>query len=545
MKRFLIAVLSLIALAGCGSSGSLILETPNARTNTVQLLDPTPDLALQGDPVRVASLRGYDAAGSLVFGPDEEVYDEDMSFSGLPLTTTRVEVNFNRGPGYTLFRHEAPVDFVSDADGLLTFREVPATAVGGKTTFTVKVVNNSAYSDDEVFVIVLGKDAAQTAFWYLNIHPNDQNQFVKFAGVDQFESVSQQLSTFPKEGPHSYSFQCPRENLISGRIYVSFGKKIQAIGLTNLNDPLSLQLPSASGFPDAQTVYEFMELSATFQPQDPNTYTLFANTSVVDFFSLGLGMTLNYHQNGQNLTETVGFVERARDLVLQEFQAATTPSEFQNFVKKDGTNTIIKVLAPVQGVAINPTGPISNFLNDPINQGWTTYASTVLNIPDNLPSRTYGYQWAGQLIAANILNMTCTLSVPGDNASLGEVSMLPKPTSRIVFFCDDDQAPAATPHNQTWRNAGTDGHKRLCSLLSAALNRGVFENYTDWDKSEKFYTRADGKYNHYAKIMHKFALDKKVYGFGYDDIYGQDPTLAEKLDDVNQVELTIPAFERI
>ncbi len=97
----------------------------------------------------------------------------------------------------------------------------------------------------------------------------------------------------------------------------------------------------------------------------------------------------------------------------------------------------------------------------------------------------------------------------------------------------------------TWKNDGSQGHKRLVSLLSAALNRGVVENYEDWNKAEKFYTRADGRYNHYSKIMHQFALNGKVYGFGYDDVYGQDPTLVSPLPQVNRLELQIPAIPRL
>lgn len=40
--------------------------------------------------------------------------------------------------------------------------------------------------------------------------------------------------------------------------------------------------------------------------------------------------------------------------------------------------------------------------------------------------------------------------------------------------------------------------------------------------------------------MHQFALNGKVYGFGYNDVYGQDPTLAQPLSAVNEVVITIP-----
>ena len=266
---------------------------------------------------------------------------------------------------------------------------------------------------------------------------------------------------------------------------------------------------------------------------------------------MGLGMTLHYQQNQQDVSETVGFVDDARNQVLKEFEAAGTPSEFRNYVKKDGTQSILRVLSPVQAVAVQPTGALSQFLQSAIDSGWNKYAGVALNIPDNLPTHTFGYQWTGVPIVNGILSMTCIKKPQGDGGtgefqSLGEVCNLPKPTSRIVFFCDDNgPRDNNVPLRNTWRNDGSDGHKRLCSLLSAALNRGVFENYPDWGSSTQFYARGDGKYNHFSKIMHKFALNSKVYGFGYDDVYGQDPTLAKTLSDVNQVVITIPKIPRL
>jgi hypothetical protein len=536
-----------VAAAAC-TPREFTPEEPEERVNTIVILEESPDLAHGGHRVKTVTLRGYDSDDEQVYGPVEETYDEEMRFIGLPHETVAVKVAYNRGPGHAMFLHRRSVDFEADEDGTLYFENVNPDPVGTRETFTVKIVNNSAYAADEVFVIVLGKDAgppttSQQAFWYLDIQPDDNNTFVPFGGVDQWESVSQPLSQMVSEGANAFSFQCPRDKLWSGRIYLSFGSKIQSIGLVNPDDPLSLQLPSASGLPGAQTVYEFMELSATFQPQAPDVYTLFANTSVVDFFSIGLGMTLHYQEAGEDTTQQVGFVDNARQLVLEEFQKSSTPAEFQNFIKKDGSDVVLKVLAPVQAVAMDPTGPLSAFLQGPIDEAWALYAQTVLNIPDDLPGHEpYGYAYSGELIIGDTLAMTCTQSVASDPDSLNEVSSLPRPTSRIVFFCDDDQAAAALPDNQTWRNRGTDGHKRLVSLLSAAINRGVFDNYANWADPNAFYSRADGKYNHYAKIMHQFAIDQKVYGFGYDDVYGQDPTLAKPLADVNQIVLTIPPF---
>lgn len=525
-------------LSGCGSSSSgdsvdsgSVFAPSSGGVNTLRVVDSDGQHSIDGHPVGRMALTGYDGQGQQVFGPVVEPYDDSMEFVGLPDSTTKVDLTYERGPGATLGTQTEPVDFTGPNNLVEITRQIPVSAsFNERKTFTVRIENKSDYPDDQVFVSVNGKNRAKTAFYYVKFGAGDNNTAEPFGPVSDWPKYSGKLSELKKEADHVYSFQCPYENLVSGRIYLSFGKKLEGIGLNNLNDPLSLQLPSPTGAPDFETLFEFMELSATNQTET-GPYTLFANTSVVDFFSIGLGMTMNSVKGA----ETVGFVDGARDKVLAEFEAPSTPSEFRTgraYVKKG--DKILRVLSPVKIVDLDPTGGLGSYLNSAIDEGWTTYASKVLNIPDTLPSHRYGFTYTGQLISNNMLPMTCT-NVPAGQSGLGETSSLPKPTTKIIFFCDD---PAPPPNS--WTNAGTDAHKRLCSLLSAALNRGVFPNYSDWGSANVFYTRGDKKYNYYSKIMHQFALDSKVYGFGYDDVYGQDPTLAEPLKDVNQVTITIP-----
>lgn len=547
-----------VTFLGCGSSQ--FSPTGNVRNrgqNTLVVLDATPDARFQGQGTAVAHVtaRGYDAEGKQIYGPVEEVYDEELVFQGFPDRTHRVLLSYKRGQGYPLATHEEAVDFVNDDDGVIVLNSIQpkALATADRPTFTVRIQNNSDYPDDQVFVSVNGKNDSKTAFYYVRFGAHDKNSSQPFEGLDKADQYSQALNLLTPEGPRTYSFQCPRENLVSGRIYLSFGRKLKGLGLNNPADPLSLQLPSATGAPDAQTLYEFMELSAT-RPTDlsaPQVFTLFANTSVVDFFSIGLGMRLDYHDNGVNKSEAVGFVDNARSQILAEFDSTSTPNEFKNYIRKDGSQAILRILSPVQAISLAPAGALSQFLDSAIDEAWTHYAGVALNITDDLPGHTYGYTYTGLPILGGILQMTCTSKPSGDTAggeleSLGEVCNLPKPTSRIVFFCDDNQSPPlALPDRDTYRNAGSQGHKRLVSLIGAALNRGVFSNYRDWASATKFYTRTDGRYNHFSAIMHKFALDGKVYGFGYDDLYGQDPTLAWPLAEVNQVVLTIPKIPRL
>ncbi|ODT77124.1 hypothetical protein ABS71_02725 [bacterium SCN 62-11] len=538
---------------GSGSNGSVgVFDNSNfvaqvvlGRVNRVELIDPTPN---SSDDPAFFSIKAYDSQGNLIFGPIERPYDPNLEVAGFSDLTSLVEVSHERAPGYVTRVVRHPVDFRNDKDGLIELSsESLLGAAAPRNTFTVKVVNNSAYPDDKVFLSVSGKDRNLSAFYYLKFGANGSAQSLPFGPVSGWSNYSAPLTDLLKEeAPHTYSFQCPYENLISGRVYVSFGKKLQGYGLNSANG-LDLQLPSASGAPDYLTLYEFMEMSATIPDvgKGPQEYTLFSNTSVVDFFSIGLGMTLAYQEGANERVETVGFVANARDLILAEFAKPTVPDVFKRLIRNQDGSKVLRVLGPNQSVALDgENSDIGRFLQTALDSGWVHYAANVLNIPDNLPSHTFNYQYTGQLISGGILRMALS-SKPSDDATspAGEQYALPKPTSKIVFFCDD--VLNGRPVNETYANLGSQGHKRLVSLIGAALNRGVFENYTDWGNPSAFYTRADGKYNWYAKIMHQFALAGKVYGFGYDDVYGQDPTLAKKLDDVNRLIITIPPVERL
>lgn len=489
-------------------------------------------------PIHVDS---QDFAQDLTFSVPGSLVSEDEPYA--------VRLEFQRGEGHTLATAQQSVDFSKSNRGELSLQDVVPEAAPPKTSFTVKIVNDSPYDASEVFVSVIGKDRAKTTFKYLEFDSAGNGTATAFGGLDDSPTYSVALSTLhPEPDPNVFSFQCPREDLVSGRIYLSFGDKLEGIGLNDASDPLSLQLPSPTGSPDYDKLWEFMELSATI-PDDlsaPQTYTLYANTSVVDFFSIGLGMTLQRQDVTED--ETVGFEPNARSGILGAFESTKTPVEFRNYVHVDGSiddsaDRILRVLAPVQAVAIAPTGDLSTFLDSTIDAAWEQFGTTELDILDNLPSRQYGYEFDASLVVDDKLTMECIAAPPSDEMSTGEVYVLDPPTSRIVYECD---APleASDIVNNTWHNGGSDGHRRLASLILAAANRGVLSTYTDWDRSDRFYAREDGRYNHYSRIMHEYALNGKVYSFGYDDIYGQDPTLVSPLDDVNQVVLTIPGFDK-
>lgn len=558
--------------------------------------------------------------------------------------------------------------------------------------FTLHVANMSQNPDDQVFLTVVGKDQAQTAWYYL-ASPTDlqmtefedePGEFLSrdangaYLGADKY---SLRLSELTPVDEHTRRLLIPRENLVSGRIFLSFGRKLQGLAIqapfyspsgqpitqaatataqsssgaqvtlsgldanktlyvgepvsfpggsstvtrivsatvvelastAGLAPPatltfqpdqsqfaaakLNLTTPSPTGMPDYLTTWEFMELSATTDPTvaDP-FYTLFANTSAIDFFSVGLGMAVDYAgvPGGQGPTQkVVGFGASAadimagksvRDAVFARFNntgspSPATPSEFQAFVTAkpapggtgdphmtfgkavDPALDLLRVLGPPQVIATepdHPQGKLATYLNAAIAQDWDTFLAGVaakgltLQFPDATnPSFTFRAEPvpAGSPVPTTF-QVECTQAA-GTNTGLHEKYDLPAPTGYIVFQCDDTLNPGPSPNN--YQNGGTDAHKRLVSLICAAFTRGVFAG--DWSKGADFYKRADLKYNFFSKVMHDFALDQIIYGFAYDDVYGHDSTLAGPigltrkgvlpsgdLGDISEVTITIPDF---
>jgi|GEM_PF-2366776 len=617
--RLLLAAVLAMSLAGLAACGGGMENEPviGGGPNTLRMMGSQADLhypGAGGGKVEHVVCTGYDADGNVVYRSGEESYDGDITFSGIPDKTVKVQIDYNRGTGYTLARHVQEVNFAAGKDGVFTLSAITPVALGDdRDTLTVRIVNRSPYPDDKVFITVYGKNIKDNAYNYLAFGKDGNAVASEFEPVnpdkiddpkaEMYSVALNQLTNAGKDPDDKektiYSFQCPyKNNLVSGRIVFAFGKKLLGLGLTNSADKLSIREPSSTGAPDYQTLFEFMELSVTRQdptkavPNPP--YVLFINTSVVDFFSIGMQMSVEVQKPGKNaVTKTVGFPDGARKDVFAAFKKAEGDDSLKKFCDyiqvedKDKKKQKLRIMAPHQEIAVN-SGPdackginsksaLFDYLDVVIDEGWKNYSKKPLTIDDSVrvPPKNdiyaYGFRYKPELITAEgILKMTCVAwpenecgvdangkpircPFPSDN----EICSLPKITTREVFDCDDicyGQRDPRPDFNDSYKNEGSNGHKRLVALIAAALNRGVFENYADWGNPDKYYKRADKKYNFYSKVMHDNALEvadekypdykvRRVYAFGYDDIYGQDPTIAADVPTVNNVTITIPKFD--
>lgn len=678
------------------------------RTQGVELPGPEGGEATILGQLNVGPNANNPATSSMLVSlEDFEFYDGVIADDGAALLTSSLWGTPDRANG-TMELDAREVAFTGEGSGTHSFH-LAMELVNSKVVRTVltvdgvpedlgvplEVANFSTSPPDQVFLTVVGKNAEKTAWFYLA--DPDSSQMKEFGdapgaflskgadgGFVGADAYSFRLSDLHQVGEKSWKLLIPRENLVSGRIYMSFGRKLKGIGINcpyynSQGQPVtsaasgtatlagsasvtvsgldamvqlapglpfsftasngqtgsgtiasvqsstqitvtpapsqtgaasitftpsaaaladaktSLALPSATGQPDYLTTFDLVELSATTNPKaDPSFYTLYVNTTAIDFFSVGPGLTVDYSGLPQGAPssvppsrETRGFGLSAadivsglsrRDAIIERFNnvgspSPLTPAAFQNFVTAqpqaspqgdldphltvgkavDPGLGVIRVLGPPQVIAVLPTGEMATYLDSTIASEWGPFCSAASTLNINYPSASnpsFTYQGTSPS-SSSALNLKCTLAA-GSNTGQGEQYSLPAPTTSIIWKCDD---PTAAGDINNYANRGTDAHKRLVSLIGAAFNRGVFPNVADWSDKDGFNQRPDGKFNFFSKIMHDFALDKIVYGFAYDDVYGQDSTLSGPIGvdsrgkvppstagNVVRVTLTIPNF---
>jgi hypothetical protein len=151
------------------------------------------------------------------------------------------------------------------------------------------------------------------------------------------------------------------------------------------------------------------------------------------------------------------------------------------------------VLAP--GKAMTSGLMNDKYLDPYIDQAWNAYTSRTLTIEpfeDNRAVKFFGRS------SGNVMNFTDT-----SGAFVGAVN---KPSTADVWNCNGNlEAP-------------NDNRGLITRTLCAALNRGTL-GASDLEPvydANKFYK--NNPTNHFSRIVHENMVDKKAYGFPFDDV---------------------------
>ena len=469
--------------------------------------------------------------------------------------------------------------------------------------FPVTIANNSGQAPTNVYVTLSSQNASKTAptFYYTDFlktgqpvpYPTPADHQETTNTVNTSYGVPLSELSINGDGTPPFRFIMSTINMVSGRVYLSLGQSVN-IGLVNTFDGpagnrtwtgVGLQSPpfgwagqDSSRKATGNYPYDKVELSCTD--------ALYANITNVDYFSFSMALSVTT----KNTTlGPVGFGE-SRAIIMSDL-ISNLPSAFIGKATGQGNG-----LSPANGTQLNASGSVDSpasgnivrvlapnhvidggqadasvlrtYLDTAINDGWTYYGNAA-----NQPAMDAAYNNSQIKYPADHPQFGFRFVYPGDDALLGEIvnnningytakTQIPVTSAtQLVFYCTYCSDPTGltglhevltvgVPHTVdvfsneggSLTNAGTDGRKRLNSLIGAALTRGVFTEYANWGVPLNYYTTSshnNGTWNDYSQFLHNHAISRLCYGFGYDDVYGQDPTLSTAYSNGNVMDVTI------
>lgn len=385
---------------------------------------------------------------------------------------------------------------------LFAVSAAPVSAYTGPMNFSF-VDNTGEYPPDQIYIAIIGRQPKPWPcgnFSYVNKSGNlVECQLSDNNAPGHLTKNGENYANYFYKLSEVHNISVPK--IDSARVWIGFGSPlyIKVVEITSgcPKSNISISQPSTGNptDPNIDLYWEFVEFAI-------DDYGYHGNPSKVDHFSYPTTMEI-ISQDGSSAK--FGITE-CRSALFDAFKN-DMPAEFQNLTLQEP----YRIVGPFKGY----TGEVPNTPNqseklytyfDPyIEEVWQYYNSTTN--PTHYLNFTVGEgSFTGQVNPSDVFVFT---KVGGGTCNNCEIE---KPTSKKVFLCRGGLEP------------GPVG-KQLC----AAFNRHVVmstyagNNSADWCTTSKYYQSAPA--NYYAQFWHPYSIDNKAYGFSYDDICDQSPSL--------------------
>jgi hypothetical protein len=354
---------------------------------------------------------------------------------------------------------------------------------------------NGKWSDDKVYVAVIGRDPATNAFAW--VKPDGTTAPLKVEDNDGSGHLTKNGQNYP-----NYFFTLAQSKLLklpkldSGRIFVSVGEPMYIKVLKAADDSIGFAGPNPLNAtdPNIGVYYDWYEFTW-------NDNAIFINTTQVDQFSIPLSLDVF----GGNKTRHVSSgITQTRAQIFAQYNQEV-PAEFA-LAEADP----IRILAP--GKAAFDVGQSQeHYFDGYIDQAWTFYESHVLDM--TIGAKQFEGTVVDGVLTFRHSNWADTHEADEPEGMLFNVD---KPTTQDVL---EGKGALARSHDP-W---GVEG--QLEAQLCAAFNRHVIEDGTQWKDPSTFYLQSPA--NYYSRFWHLHGVNGKAYGFAYDDVSDQSSTLIE------------------
>jgi len=375
----------------------------------------------------------------------------------------------------------------------------------GPVPFTIS--NNSTFNDNELYVAIVGIDYTTGNHVWVNaktsqILPMSASYNTvtgpTYGGNTGPGQNSKYAACFTKlsEIPNK-TFTLP---LIAGcRVFISKGSQLYFyfFGANGAPSGYASPNPQNTTDPNQGILYEMIELTN-------NQYGFFGNPTRVDSYKYPMGLEL-FGANGYQ--KKVGDLKKHADIVAA-FKA-NVPAEFQGCVN-DATG---EITAPSKTPAFaEGSGPYANYLKSYIDVIWNKYKNEDLIF----------YAGDAGVFKGRVVGEQ--LEMVGQSGGF---------TGRTGRVQNRPSTQEALEGKGVLDRRLVDGDLDLViqAQLTAAINRHVVNVTTpnpgqqNWYDASKYYQV--NPTNHYSKFWHLpgINIDNLAYGFAYDDVADQSPSL--------------------
>ena len=281
-------------------------------------------------------------------------------------------------------------------------------------------------------------------------------------------------------------------NLTGARLWVGLGSPLYFQVNTDVNNHIGFTTPDLGNPTDPNiNVYWDHEEFATVNNG------INANTTQVDQFGFPTLLTLK--ASGMP-DQTVG-INASRAALMSAYQTGV-PADFQPLATAQAP---YRILAPKHGVFSQSKDP--TYFDNYINQVWTHFQNTPWTFTNVLGTFT-GMVDPG----TNVLNLTQN-GVPG-----GPTYHVNRPETWEIFAAAGNMK-AGNAIEQAIEAQIVAGITRHVALDNPAINVAPFQPSV----VSTFYQASPA--NYYAQFWHQHSVNPLAYGFDFDDVYGQNPSV--------------------
>ncbi|WP_430783686.1 beta-1,3-glucanase family protein [Actinoplanes sp. G11-F43] len=356
-------------------------------------------------------------------------------------------------------------------------------------------LTNSSGRNQQVFVYVLGVNLETGKLGYVNA----AGAFTPWTGGGPVPVPAPDVSIPGPANGSSTTIKVLRN--ISGRIYFSFGKKLD-FRLTG--DGLVQPAPWAGGDPNRDILFDWSEFTL-------NSSGLWLNSSQVDMFAVPHSVAVT---GGSGKVSKTGEVKpNGRQRVIDAVRA---DPDFAKSIVTGSDGTVLRVLAPGKAADAGLMSP--TYLDSYISSAWNAYTGrnlTVVPFGDR-PEVRYTGRTAG-----NVMNFT--------DGTGKTVASFTKPSTANVWGCD---GALGAPNDQI---VGPIARTLCAALWRTTL--GTIDTQPGGTAAD-FYK--NGPANTYAKAVHDNMVDGKAYAFAFDDVQAQESLVHD--GDPRAAKIVLTAF---